>query len=492
MAPLMFAYAALVGFSGPIVRAVAMYLAFRFAPLTGRPSDGLSALAASVLMMLAINPLEVGDAGFILSFSAMAGLILLARPLDRLLKVSTMPRWAQFFVKAFTASVAASAAILPAQINLFGAAQPYGPLVNVLAVPMTTVAMPLMFLAVPVQMLWPAAGQVAAWLPALLLRGTTELAAFAAHLPHASVPVGHVPWWLCAIWAAGVYFVSDHAGLKKRWKPAFLLLLPAVLALSIGISAWAAPVGLTLDFLSAGDADAAVVHADGQVYLVDAGEANGPAAQYLAQTGCALRAMFLTHPHDDHIGGAGAVQALYPDVTVYVPECWARVEGIQAAEARAGLKGPFVELSAGDEVKLSENATARVLYPPKGHIPSDPNDASLVLEILSSDGSALLTGDLSDVSELSYMPDVDILKAPHHGADIKGAEFLLRAATPGVVAVSVGGNSIGHPAPAFLERTARLRQQVFRTDQCGMVRAALAPGGTVAVTPFLSPSKEEP
>ncbi len=491
MAPLLVLYAALVGFSGPIVRAVAMYLAFRFAPMTGRPGDGLSSLSAAALMMLAVNPLTVGDAGFILSFSAMAGLILLGRPLDRLLKTASAPRWARPFLTAFTASLAASAAILPAQVNLFGTAQPYGPLVNILAVPMTTMAMPLMFLAVPVQLLFPAVGPVAAWPSAFLLRLTSELAAFASGLPYATVPLGHVPWGLCAVWGAGLYLLSDHAGLRARWKPAFLAILPAVLALSAMLHGFAAPKGLAIDFLSAGEADAAVVHAEGQVYLVDAGEGNGAAAQYLAQTGSALRAMFLTHPHDDHTGGAGEVQALYPDATVYVPECWARVEGVQEAEARAGLEGSFVPLSAGDEVKLSETVTAKVLYPPKGLNPPDPNAASLVLLIVSGDGSALLTGDLSDASLLRDIPDVDILKAAHHGADIKGAELLLRAATPGVVAVSVGRNSAHHPSPAFISRLERLRQSVFRTDESGMLRAMIGQGGAVTVVPFLSPSKEE-
>ena len=491
MAPLLVFYAALVGFSGPIVRAVAMYLAFRFAPMTGRPGDSLSALSAAALMMLAVNPLMVGDAGFILSFSAMAGLILLGRPLNRLLKIASAPRWARPFLSAFAASLAASIAILPAQVNLFAAAQPYGPLVNVLAVPMTTFAMPLLFLAVPVQMLFPAAGQLAAWPSSMLLKGTTDLAAFASGLPHATVPLGHIPWWLSAVWAAGVYLLSDHAGLRGRWKSALAAGFPAILALSTALHLIAAPGGLAIDFLSAGEADAAVVHAEGQTYLVDAGEGN-TAAQYLAQTGRSLRAVFLTHPHDDHIGGAGEVRAMYPDAKVYVPECWARVEGVGEAEALAGLSGPFVPLSAGDSVKLSKTVTMQVLYPPKGLDPSDPNDASLVLLIESGDGSALLTGDLSDATLLDDIPDADILKAAHHGADIKGAELMLRAAAPGVLAIPVGRNSSHHPSQAFVERAERLGQAVFRTDECGMLRAFIGPGGMVTVSTFLSPSKEEP
>lgn len=484
MTPAMLAYAALVGFSGPIVRAVVMYLALRLAPLSGRPGDSLSGLAAAMLLMLAVNPLAAGDAGFILSFTAMAGLILLGGPVNRLLRAGSAPWPARPFLRAFTASLAASVALLPALANLFGAVQPYGPLVNLAAVPLATVALPLTFLALPVQMLLPAAGPAAAWPASQLLGWMTGLADFAAGLPHASIPVGHVPWGLCAVWAAGVYLVSDHAGLRRRLQAALCGIFPAALALSVAFHALMAPGGLTVDFLSVGDADAAVVHAQGQVYLVDAGEED-TAADYLAQTGSGLRAMFLTHPHDDHIGGAGAVQAMYPGVTVYVPECWARVPGVEAAAARTGLAGPFVPLAAGDEVALSGEVTARVLYPPAGLEPGDANDASLVLYITFGDGSALLTADLSDFSSLPDIPDVDLVKAPHHGADVKGAELLLRAATPGVVAVSASRASIGHPSGAFLERVSRLGLRAFRTDQSGMVRASIEPGGAVSVTTFI-------
>ncbi len=485
MAPLLALYAALVGFSGPIVRAVVMYLGLRLAPLTGRPGDSLSGLAAALILMLAVNPLASGDAGFILSFSAMAGLILLSRPLERLLRVSALPRLLRRFPQAFCASLAASVAILPASANLFGTAQPYGPLVNVLAVPLAGIALPLSFLAVPVQLLWPAMGALAARPASLLLDALMGIASFAANLPRATVPVGHIVLPLCIAWGFGIYALSDHAGGTRRQRLAALALFPAALILSAAVNALNIPKGFAFDFLSVGSADASVVYAEGQAYLVDAGESGGTAAQYLAQTGAPLKAVFLTHPHDDHIGGAGAVAALYPDATVYVPECWARIPGVEAAEARSGLTGPVVPLKAGDVVRLSESATARVLYPSEGLVPDDPNDASLVLLVSMGGASALLTGDLPAGTLLPDIPDVDLLKAPHHGADIPDAEFLLRAASPTVVAIPAGSGGMDHPSKAFLERARRLGIPVFTTNESGRLRVNVEQDGAAVVTPFI-------
>lgn len=483
MAPLLLIYAAVVGFTDPIVRAVVMYLGLRLAPLAGRPGDPLSGLAAALILMLAINPLASGDAGFILSFSAMAGLILLGRPLERLLRVSAVPRGLRRFPQAFCASIAASLAILPASANLFGTAQPYGPLVNVIAVPLAGIALPLTFLAVPVQLVWPAFGAMAAKPASLLLDGLTCVASFAAGLPRSTVPVGYFALPLVLIWGFGVYLLSDHAGATRRQKLAALAILPVTIVLSAAVHALNIPKGLAFDFLSVGNADATVVYAEGQAYLVDAGEAGGTAAQYLAQTGAPLKAVFLTHPHDDHIGGAGEVVDLYPDATVYVPECWARIPGFESAEEMSGLKGKLVPLKAGDVVPLSENAMALVMYPPEGLEPGDANDASLVLLVTMGGASALLTGDLPAAALLPDIPEVDLLKAPHHGADISGAEFLLRAASPNVVAIPANGRS--HPSRALLERAERLDIPVFSTDRSGMVRVSVSEDGAALVTPFI-------
>lgn len=489
MAALLAFYAALVGFGSPVIRSVLMYLAVRFAPMDGRPSDALSGLAAAMLLILAADPLAAGDVGFILSFSAMAGLILLGRPIERVLGANRLPRVVRFFATTFAASIAASVAILPACANQFGALQIYGPLTNLLAVPLATAALPLAFLAALVQMLWPAAGAVVAFLPALALRCLTAVIDFAAHLPRATLPMAHFPWWLCALWGAMVFALSDHAGLpaaRRRW---IALSFPAAAALAILLGVWSMPGGLAFDFLSVGAADAAVVYAQGHVYLVDAGE-DGSAADYLAKSAGRPSAMFLTHPHADHIGGAGAVQSLYPDVTVYVPECWLRVEGAREAARQAGLEGPLIGLSAGDEVRLSEDVRAVILYPPAGLEPKDANAASLVMEIVGSEGSALFTGDLEDAIAIERIPDTDILKAAHHGADIRAAELLLRASSPGVVVISAGRSGSAYSSRRFIERASKNGAQIYQTHLHGMLRAWFDESGATAISPFRSPKED--
>ena len=64
--------------------------------------------------------------------------------------------------------------------------------------------------------------------------------------------------------------------------------------------------------------------------------------------------------------------------------------------------------------------------------------------------AAFLSGD-SEVEELSFwtqqdvVPDVTVLKAPHHGSDDGFTSEFLEDAEPEVIAISVGSNTYGHP-----------------------------------------------
>ncbi len=59
-----------------------------------------------------------------------------------------------------------------------------------------------------------------------------------------------------------------------------------------------------------------LLEADGQAVCVDPGDA-APVAGYLREHGLQLAQIWITHHHHDHTGGIEALQAAYPDCTVY-------------------------------------------------------------------------------------------------------------------------------------------------------------------------------
>ncbi len=205
-----------------------------------------------------------------------------------------------------------------------------------------------------------------------------------------------------------------------------------------------------------------------------------------------LEAVFLTHAHEDHAGNLMEIAYAAPMKKIYLPECWARTpdselmdEPLRALE-RAGVE--ICPLKAGDVVKLSEETSAKVLFPPEGYTPETGNEGSMVLLIDSGEGARLLiAGDQSaqwmeGLSELR----AQVLKVNHHGGLNGTSGALLRRVNPALSVISVGHNSYGHPKERVLELLNRAPSRVMRTDQSGAVMVRKNESGGLEAAGWLS------
>ncbi|MEG1843453.1 MAG: ComEC/Rec2 family competence protein [Clostridia bacterium] len=506
--PLMLGYVGVVGMSASAIRATVMYAMLEGARLFGRPPDTLTSLSAALLLLLCANPLMIADPALILSFSAVAGIVLFSPTLTRLLKVNRRGRVARWVLGALSVSLSAQLGTLPAACCLFGTLTPYALLTNLVAVPVCTLALPLIAAAAALSFIAPALGAALAVLPDLLLTLLTRLTLLVARLPWAEVYVPAWPVWLILLYALAGFLASPYFRLAPRVRYACLLGLPVLLATASLIAALSLPGGLSIAFLDAGQADAIVIRAEGRVYMMDVGTQSGPVPGYLAHTGQGVDGVFLTHPHSDHAGGLQALLMARHVPALYLPVGWDAVEadpGVREAVAEAARAGTrLVYLRAGDQVQLSKNVCLTVLGPAAddgagsgtgagggggagdaARAGATANAISLVTRISYGAGAALLTGDLTSGAEPVRLASAQLLKAAHHGAAGSTSEIMARAVAPSVAVISVGRNSYGHPAPALLDRLARVGAQVYRTDQMGMIRARIYADGAIEMETFL-------
>ena len=361
---------------------------------------------------------------------------------------------------------------------------------NLVIVPIILAGMYLAVAALLLSLLWMPLGAFIAALGDVTLLASTLLTRLCAALPLNALALPDLPLWLTLLFVGAVVAVSPLTRLRKGARCALLAALPALVCVAALLPG---PEGLQIAFLDAGQADAAVVLAEGGAYLVDVGLEGSPVSDYLAHIGLTPKAVFLSHPHTDHAGGLVTLLEEYLPETIYIPAGWDDVEAdadviedIRMAEA---LGVNVVTLAAGDVVALSENVSATVLYPPRDiEASGDANAVSMLLRIDYGEASALFTGDLEIVDEPGPMPDVDVLKVPHHGSDNSSSLMFLHSASPSAAIISVGrGNAYGHPAEALLERLEGTGAAVFRTDECGAVTARLYEDGTVSVSTYLLP-----
>ncbi|MGD8867057.1 MAG: MBL fold metallo-hydrolase [Gemmatimonadales bacterium] len=274
----------------------------------------------------------------------------------------------------------------------------------------------------------------------------------------------------------------------RRWLP--LLWPMAVVALagcwcSRSEAGGSAARAARLVFLDVGQGDAIVVISPEQrVALIDAGPRGQDILGQLRRHGVdTVDVAIATHPHADHIGGFAAVFAALP-VRYFmdngVPHTTATYRGLLEIVRVSGV----TYLEATDRTLSLGSVTLRVLPPPAEA--TNLNSSSIGVIVEYGGFRALLTGD-AEAEELNHflqlgVPDVDVLKAAHHGARDAVTPAWLAATRPEVVVISCGrDNPYGHPDPWALRYYETGARQVYRTDLDGEVIVMIGEEGRYSV-----------
>ena len=98
----------------------------------------------------------------------------------------------------------------------------------------------------------------------------------------------------------------------------------------------------------------------------------------------------------------------------------------------------------------------------------------MIVEVDYRGHSVLFTGDLTTSREPAALPDVDVLKVPHHGSAKATSAQMLRQITPEVAIVPVGENNYGHP----IRGDARQARVCRRVDLPARMSAARSPSAS--------------
>ena len=483
---LLTAYMLMVGAPASILRAGVMYALVGAARIRRRPYDSLTGLAAAFLALTVFTPRMALDPGMLLSFSAMLG-ILLTAPLARVGAPKEESRWGRMgrtALSSLLASLGATLGTLPLSAAMYQTVHPYSALVNLILIPVTSLALPVGYVSVILGSVCLPLGVPFAWAGGYLFRGLVGLVSLAAKLPGAVMRFRNWNWALTPFLALCLALASPYAHPPRgrglfRWAALGCAVMVAVTAVSSERAA-GSPVSIT--FVDVGQGDGAVIRVGDVMYAVDAGGGEETLAYLKSQEG-EVAGVFLTHPHDDHAGGAMGILEEY-DGTLYVPAGWEDMKADGDLDSLTGralaLGWPVRHLKAGDEVELGMGVTARALWPRDGKVTEDANDTCLVLLISWGEADALFLADLPAGPEPA-LPRAEVLKAAHHGAGNGTTALTAAQVCPGVAVISVGLNSYGHPSPGVVDMLEAGGTRVYRTDRQGDIEVELFMDGTARV-----------
>lgn len=202
-------FALLVGLGASVVRASIMAVIALFALALGRRYAVLRALCVAGVLMLLVNPLLlVSDVGFQLSFMATLGLILVAPQFEVILA----GRRGWFSIKDFMiATLATQVAVLPLLLYHIGEFSVVAVFVNILVLPIVSLAMLGTFLTGIVALMSLPLALPCAMVTYGLLTYIIVIATFFAGLPFAALTVPEFPFIVVVL----MYLILGY-GLYRR------------------------------------------------------------------------------------------------------------------------------------------------------------------------------------------------------------------------------------------------------------------------------------
>lgn len=499
-------YTFITGARPCVVRATVMAVLLLAAHRLDRDRDWPTTMAAAAFVVLLANPLALYDPGFQLSFAATWGILYLGPPMVAVLD-GLVARRCRWWRAGWSWALAVP---LAAQLATLALVACYYNLVSLVALPANLVAVPLSGGILFLGMITAVAGAVWDFLGALLGPATSALTeAFLwlvrvlAGVPGAALTVRTLPPVLVAAWFGLLYLAGKLgpgegqaaalATLWRRWRPTVVLVVLALAGGSFFLFS-SADGNLEVHFIDVGQGDAALVRGpDGATVLIDAGgwpgeyeDGDGAGRQvvvpYLRRLGIRkLDVLVLTHPHEDHAGGAGAVlDAVKVGLVVVAPlqngeevppGYWRLLErcargGIKVRDARAGAR-----IRAGAALNLDVLSPEEPLLQGTA---SDLNNNSLVLRLRYGRHTFLFAGDIQQEAQARLLLsgldlEADVLKVPHHASAAFVPAFF-EAVHPAVAVVSVGArNRFGLPSPAALAQLEATGARIYRTDRDGAV-----------------------
>ena len=231
-------------------------------------------------------------------------------------------------------------------------------------------------------------------------------------------------------------------------------------------------------YLDVGQGNCALIELPGDIeIMIDAGPATArynsaqsailPFLKYKAIDD--IDYLILTHEDKDHSGGADFLLLNFKVENV-----------ITGSSFPYGLENyHWQEVAAGDYIKTG-GALVTFLNP-SGEF-TDDNSASLVIRIDYDEISLLFPGDIPAKIERKLLVygellEADVLLASHHGSKYSNSREFLQAVSPLLVIFSSGRNNMyHHPSPETMIRLDNLEVPWYRTDQAGALVLSIDDG----------------
>ena len=484
----LFFYVGLTGAAPSVMRASIMASLMIMGGLLERKSDILNILAAAAFIILMISPSQLSNIGFQLSFLAVLSIVTLFPVFKKLVggfqRSSTgVGKLLNPLIDLFLVSLAAQLGTLPITIFYFHKIPIISLGANLVVVPLIGVIVATGMSFLLLGLIFPILAQL--W--AATLEGAIDFmlwfVQFCAKADWAYITVRSIEHSELVLLMVGIFSITV---LKAPKVLKFWMILVLVWLNTQTWQSLLKPLGLELVMLDVGQGDATLIHApNGNTILIDAGFRFGGKDMgedvilpYMKHRNWPkIDILVLTHPHNDHIGGAQYLIENIKVKKVLMPDIEYESYGYKRlCEVIDAMGIPRSTVFAGYIDSTLKPIYFRVTGPKRygqSNRPSNINNTSIVSQIFYGKSSVLLTGDGEEQIEydqlcLGELLRSDMIKAPHHGSKTSSSFEYISLVNPEVCLISLGvKNKFRHPSKVTLQKYRALGAEIHRTDTEG-------------------------
>ena len=487
-----FLYDLLIGFEPPIVRASLMMGLFLFGRLFQRQTDFLNIISTAALIIVLINPQELFQASFQLSFGAIMSIVYLYQRLKILFDKLplfcklTQSKIGDYLGSLFLVTLSAQLGTLPIVAYYFHRFSLSAFVLNLIVIPLVGIVIALGFATLIFSLFSVTLAQFYANTNTVCLEFMIRVLEKASAIRFSSIEIGMFGLVAILMYYLLLWIILNLEKTACRKALVFTVLIGAI------ILAWKPIVGsgrwMEVIFFDVGQGDAALItFPDGKNLLIDAGPQleDFDAGQYFLlpylqrERIDQINTVVLSHSDNDHIGG---MATLFRNVRVdqVIDNGMYQASSICSTYQFVvdSLHIPRQNAQSEFRLKNFEHAGVFILHPGKAFREShdhDINNCSIVMKIVYGQRSFLFPGDIGEEAErvlLNYkeLLRADVLKMAHHGSRTSSSSAWLKMVQPEYAVISIGkNNKFNFPSPAVLKRLGELGIQALRTDLNGAI-----------------------
>lgn len=490
-------YLLIIGGQPSILRATIVVVVFLAARIFERKTDLLNITAAAACINLIINPNELFNIGFQLSYGAVFSLAFIHPQLKRLsIKQNNKDQETPdqypltiYLSSLFLGSVAVFLGTLPILVYHYQQVSIMGLFVNILIIPISGLITILGMLLIPLSFISSFLVSLYGEGLELLVKATLAISQIASSLPFAMITLPRPTLISIVLFTALlIYYISSQSRkrLAGRIATSIALSLTLVVMNVPLVSALAKVDGkLTVTFFDVGQGDAALIRTpSGKSYMIDFG-GRGQSGRWQAERSILpfLRAegissidgAFISHMHYDHY--AGLEPLLKAECIKKIYSCGDKTENLTAYALDSIVyhsKIPVEQVVQGK--KFDDDISIYILSPDTkdDHVIEDMNHRSIIIKLVYGNTSFLFLADAESDAERALVDRYgaflksDVVKIAHHGSRSSSIHELISLTKPSYAVISVGErNAFGHPNVNVLERWHRSGARVMSTAHSG-------------------------